>query len=39
VGIGKRRQEKPPEQSGKHPHRQEKAGLAAHPGGARKAPL
>src|SRR6516162_1540384 len=31
VGIGKRRQEKPPEQAGKYPHRQEKAGLAAHP--------
>jgi len=31
VSIGERRQEKPPEQSGKHPHRQEKAGLAAHP--------
>src|SRR6516162_3030594 len=31
VGIDKRCQEKPPEQSGKHPHRQEKAGLAAHP--------
>ena len=31
VGIGKRRQEQPPEQAGKHPHRQEKAGLAVHP--------
>ena len=31
VGVGERRQEQPPEQAGKHPHRQEKAGLAAHP--------
>ena len=31
VGIGQRCQEQPPEQAGKHPHRQQKAGLAAHP--------
>ena len=31
VGIGKRRQEEPPEQAGQHLNRQEKAGLAAHP--------
>src|SRR5215470_16224020 len=31
VGIGKRRQEQPPEEAGKHPHRQQKAGLAVHP--------
>src|SRR6516165_3291051 len=31
VGVGERRQEEPPEQAGKHPHRQKKAGLAAHP--------
>src|SRR5215470_6233519 len=31
VGVGERRQEQPPEQAGKHLHRQEKAGLAAHP--------
>jgi hypothetical protein len=31
VGVGERRQEQPPEQAGKHPHRQKKAGLAAHP--------
>ena len=31
VGVGERRQKQPPEQAGKHPHRQEKAGLAAHP--------
>ena len=28
VGVGERRQEQPPEQAGKHLHRQEKAGLA-----------
>ena len=33
VGVGERRQEQPPEQAGKHLHRQEKAGLAAHPAG------
>ena len=26
VGAGERRQEQPPEQAGKHPHRQQKAG-------------
>src|SRR5215472_10041701 len=31
VGVGERRQEQPPEQARQHPHRQEKAGLAAHP--------
>ena len=31
MGVGKRRQEQPPEQARKHLHRQEKAGLAAHP--------
>src|SRR3974390_241874 len=31
VGVGERRQEEPPEQAGKHPHRQEEAGLAAYP--------
>src|SRR5215468_7936706 len=31
VGAGERLQEEPPEQAGKHPHRQQKAGLAAHP--------
>src|SRR5580704_16785086 len=31
VGIGKRCQEQPPERAGKHPHRQEEPGLAAHP--------
>src|SRR6516225_393703 len=31
VGVGERRQEQPPEQARKHLHRQEKAGLAAHP--------
>src|SRR6516162_6082669 len=31
MGVGKRRQEQPPEQAGQHLHRQEKAGLAAHP--------
>ena len=31
MGVDKRRQKQPPEQAGKHPHRQEKAGLAAHP--------
>src|SRR5271168_1096556 len=31
VGVGERRQEEPPEQAGKHSHRQEKTGLAAHP--------
>src|SRR5262249_30515606 len=30
VGV-ERRQEQPPEQAGQHSHRQEKAGLAAHP--------
>src|SRR6516165_11332291 len=30
-GVGERRQEPPPEQARKHLHRQEKAGLAAHP--------
>ena len=29
VGVGERRQEEPPEQAGKHSHRQEKTGLAA----------
>src|SRR5215472_13582973 len=33
VGVGERRQEQPPEQVGQHSHRQEKAGLAAHPAG------
>jgi len=31
VGVGERRQEQPPEEARKHLHRQEKAGLAAHP--------
>src|SRR6516162_10187355 len=31
MGVGERRQEQPPEQARKHLHRQEKAGLAAHP--------
>ena len=31
VGVGERRQEQPAEQAGQHSHRQEKAGLAAHP--------
>ena len=31
VGISKCRQEEPSEQAGKHPHRQEKAGVAVHP--------
>ena len=31
MGVGERGQEEPPEQAGKHPHRQEEAGLAAHP--------
>ena len=31
MGVGERRQEEPPEQAGQHPHRQQKAGLAAHP--------
>jgi hypothetical protein len=31
VGIGERRPEAPPEQAGKHPHRQEEARLAMHP--------
>ena len=31
MGVGERRQEEPPEQAGKHLHRQQKAGLAAHP--------
>ena len=31
VGVGERRQEQPPEQAGKRRHRQEEAGLAAHP--------
>src|SRR6516225_10331957 len=31
VGIGQRGQKQPPEQSGQHPHRQEKAGLAVNP--------
>src|SRR5262245_58963334 len=31
VGVGERRQEQPREQAGQHPHRQEKARLAAHP--------
>src|ERR1700730_5257758 len=31
VGVGERRQEEPPEQAGKHSHRQQEAGLAAHP--------
>ena len=31
VGVGERRQEEPPEQTGKHLHRQKKARLAAHP--------
>ena len=31
MGIGERSPEEPPEQAGKHPHRQEEAGLAAHP--------
>src|SRR6516162_116235 len=31
MGVGKRRQEQPPEQARKHRHRQEKAGLAGHP--------
>jgi len=33
VGIGKRGQEKPPEQAGKHPHRHQEPGLAVHPAG------
>src|SRR5262249_23680161 len=33
VGVDERRQEEPPEQAGKHPHRQQEAGLAAHPMG------
>src|ERR1700745_1578664 len=36
VGVDERRQEEPPEQAGKHPHRQQKAGLAAHPARAVK---
>ena len=31
VGIGKRGQEKPPEQAGQHPHRYQEPGLAMHP--------
>src|SRR6516165_6081622 len=31
MGAGERLQEEPPEQAGKHSHRQQKAGLAAHP--------
>jgi hypothetical protein len=31
VGVGERGQEEPPEQAGQHPHRQQKAGPAAHP--------
>src|SRR5262244_2717509 len=31
VGVGERRSEEPPEQAGKHAHRQQEAGLAAHP--------
>ena len=31
MGVGERGQEEPPEQAGQHPHRQQKAGLAAHP--------
>jgi hypothetical protein len=31
MGVGERRQEQPPKQARKHLHRQEKAGLAAHP--------
>src|SRR5215470_7761159 len=31
VGVGECGQEEPPEQAGKHPHRQEKARFAAHP--------
>src|SRR5215467_10345697 len=31
VGVGERGQEQPPEEVGQHSHRQEKAGLAAHP--------
>ena len=33
MGIGKRGQEKPPEQAGKHPHRHQEPGLAVHPAG------
>ena len=31
VGVGECGQEEPPEQAGKHPHRQQEAGPAAHP--------
>ncbi len=31
VGVGERGQEEPPEQTGEHPHRQQKPGLASHP--------
>ena len=31
VGVSERGQEEPPEQAGQHPHRQQKAGLAAYP--------
>src|SRR3984893_2817342 len=31
VGVDERRHEEPPEQAGKHPHRQKEAGLAAYP--------
>ena len=31
VGVGEPGQEEPPEQARQHPHRQQKAGLAAHP--------
>jgi hypothetical protein len=31
MGVGERSQEQPPEQARKHLHRQEKAGIAAHP--------
>jgi hypothetical protein len=31
VGVDERRQEEPPEQAGKHPHRQKEARLAAYP--------
>ena len=34
VGIGECGEEEPPEQPRQHPHRQEKAGLAAHPTGS-----
>jgi hypothetical protein len=34
VGVSERRQEEPPEQAGKHAHRQQEARLAAHPANA-----